>query len=148
MVSATLGRLACIAAAATLLSTSTAARSPGPEGPRAKPGASTTKADTAHSTKGHGKGKAHPPRPLIDTSRGPNPATGVQRDGKGRIQRSARARADFRKAYPCPSTGKRSGACPGFVIDHVVPLKRHGADAPSNMQWQTRAEARAKDRTE
>jgi hypothetical protein len=30
----------------------------------------------------------------------------------------------------------------------VVPLKRGDADAPSNMQWQTTAEAKAKDKTE
>jgi hypothetical protein len=26
---------------------------------------------------------------------------------------------------------------PGYVVDHVIPLKRGGADAPWNMQWQT-----------
>lgn len=49
---------------------------------------------------------------------------------------------------PCPSTGATSGACPGYVIDHVTPLKRGGADAPTNMQWQTTAEAKAKDKWE
>jgi hypothetical protein len=34
------------------------------------------------------------------------------------------------------------------VVDHVVPLKRGGLDAPSNMQWQTIADAKAKDRIE
>jgi hypothetical protein len=34
------------------------------------------------------------------------------------------------------------------VIDHVVPLKRGGADNAENMQWQTKAEAAAKDRWE
>jgi hypothetical protein len=34
------------------------------------------------------------------------------------------------------------------VIDHVKPLKRGGADDPSNMQWQTTAEAKAKDKWE
>jgi hypothetical protein len=34
------------------------------------------------------------------------------------------------------------------VIDHIKPLKRGGADTPSNMQWQTKAEAKAKDKIE
>jgi hypothetical protein len=34
------------------------------------------------------------------------------------------------------------------VIDHVVPLKRGGLDAPENMQWQSREAAKAKDRVE
>ena len=44
--------------------------------------------------------------------------------------------------------GQKSPACPGYVIDHVHPLKRGGADSASNMQWQTLAEAKGKDRTE
>ena len=75
-------------------------------------------------------------------------AAGVPRDAHGRIARSGKARTDFRKEHPCPSTGKATGACPGYVIDHVVPLKRGGADAPSNMQWQTEAAAKAKDQWE
>jgi 5-methylcytosine-specific restriction endonuclease McrA len=49
---------------------------------------------------------------------------------------------------PCPATGRTSGACPGYVVDHIVPLKRGGADEPANMQWQTDADAKAKDRIE
>ncbi len=70
------------------------------------------------------------------------------RDTKGRITRSATAKRAFQKAHPCPSTGKTTGACPGYVIDHVVPLKRGGADTPSNMAWQTVAAAKAKNRVE
>ena len=70
------------------------------------------------------------------------------RDGRGRIVRSTTARHAFQKAHPCPSTGRTTGACPGYVIDHVQPLKRGGADSPSNMQWQTRAAAKAKGRVE
>jgi hypothetical protein len=34
------------------------------------------------------------------------------------------------------------------VVDLVIPLKRGGLDAPSNMQWQSIADANAKDRIE
>lgn len=61
--------------------------------------------------------------------------------------RSHQARAEFVKANPCPPTGN-AGKCPGYVVDHVVPLCAGGADAPSNMQWQTVAEGKAKDRIE
>ncbi len=74
--------------------------------------------------------------------------TTCTRDSKGRIARSRTATRDFQKSHPCPSTGRTSGACNGFVIDHVVPLKRGGADSPGNMQWQTKAAAKAKDKVE
>lgn len=72
----------------------------------------------------------------------------IHRDPNGHISRSAKAVREFRKQHPCPGTGKTSGACRGYVIDHIIPLKKCGADAPSNMQWQTTAEARAKDKWE
>jgi hypothetical protein len=37
---------------------------------------------------------------------------------------------------------------PGYVIDPIDPLVCGGKDEPSNMQWQTIAEGRAKDRWE
>jgi len=54
----------------------------------------------------------------------------------------------FRAANPCPATGKTAGACPGWVVDHVVPLCAGGADAPVNMQWQSKPESLVKDRWE
>lgn len=75
-------------------------------------------------------------------------AEGVARDANGRIARSSSPKTAFKKGSPCPATGRSSGACPGYVIDHVVPLKRGGPDHATNMQWQTRAEAKAKDRHE
>lgn len=36
----------------------------------------------------------------------------------------------------------------GYVVDHIIALKRGGADSPSNMQWQTKADAKAKDKWE
>lgn len=37
---------------------------------------------------------------------------------------------------------------PGYVVDHIVALACGGSDTPSNMQWQTKAAAKAKDRYE
>jgi hypothetical protein len=59
-------------------------------------------------------------------------AQGVERTAAGKIARSPQARSQFKKANPCPSTGRTHGSCPGYVIDHVKPLKRGGADRPSN----------------
>ncbi len=75
-------------------------------------------------------------------------AAGVPRDSNDRIARSQEAKYQFKKMHPCPATGSSTGGCPGYVIDHVQPLKRGGADAPYNMQWQTKEDARAKDRIE
>jgi hypothetical protein len=73
---------------------------------------------------------------------------GVKRDKHGKIARSPKAKSDFKKTHACPSTGKTSGACPGYVIDHIQALKHGGADDPSNMQWQTTKDAKAKDQWE
>jgi len=68
--------------------------------------------------------------------------------GTHHTPRSQHAKRAFKHGHPCPSTGRSSGACPGYVIDHVTPLKRGGPDAPANMQWQTLAEGKAKDKIE
>jgi hypothetical protein len=72
----------------------------------------------------------------------------VVRDADGTIHRSLAARRAFQHRHPCPATGQSTGACPGWVVDHVVPLACGGADSPANMQWQTREAARGKDRWE
>jgi hypothetical protein len=72
----------------------------------------------------------------------------VQRDKHGKIKRSEAAKDAFKREQPCPATGKSSGKCPGYVIDHVNPLECGGADAATNMQWQTVADGKAKDKTE
>jgi hypothetical protein len=58
------------------------------------------------------------------------------------------ARGEFQKARPCPANGNATGPYPGYVVDHVVPLKRGRTDSPENMQWQSKAEAVEKDRRE
>jgi hypothetical protein len=65
-----------------------------------------------------------------------------------RTQRDGKAITAFKRAQPCPATGKARGACHGWVIDHIKPLACGGPDHPSNMQWQTIADAKAKDRWE
>jgi hypothetical protein len=62
-----------------------------------------------------------------------------------REHRSREVTREFQREHPCPSTGGTTGACPGYRKDHVVPLACGGLDAVSNMQWQTIADARAKD---
>jgi hypothetical protein len=55
---------------------------------------------------------------------------------------------DFQRAHPCPSTGQTTGACPGYVRDHVKPLCKGGHDGVDNMQWQSVEQGKAKDRWE
>jgi hypothetical protein len=65
-----------------------------------------------------------------------------------KTQRSNETRLEFQRQQPCPSTGKTTGACPGYVKDHIVPLCKGGADEPWNLQWQTVEDAKAKDKWE
>ena len=55
---------------------------------------------------------------------------------------------DFMKTHPCPANGHTSGPCPGYVRDHVKPLCKGGPDSAGNMQWQSTAEGKAKDKWE
>jgi putative salt-induced outer membrane protein YdiY len=66
----------------------------------------------------------------------------VNRDANGKIRRSAAAKVAFMKQTNFPH-GR-----PGYVIDHIIALKKGGCDCPGNMQWQTIAEAKAKDKWE
>jgi hypothetical protein len=95
-------------------------------------GKTTASANTAKAPK--------PPKAEKETKHNSvkTPAVSVARDERGRIQRSDAARHAFAR-----QTGYPHGR-PSYVIDHVVPLACGGADAPSNMQWQTIAAAKIK----
>ncbi len=62
-----------------------------------------------------------------------------------RDQKAIRA---FRATHPCPATQTTTGACRGWVVDHINPLCAGGADAPSNMRWQPYMQSKEKDKIE
>lgn len=57
------------------------------------------------------------------------------RTASGEIKRRADVVAAFKRIHPCPVTGLTSGPCPGWEVDHIVPLACGGCDAVSNLQW-------------
>jgi hypothetical protein len=111
----------------------------------ATPHSTTTHATARHSTPTRTTARQTPhsvPRATSATvHRTPTPAS-VPRDAHGAIKRDPKATTAFKR-----QTGYPKGR-PGYVIDHKVPLKRGGADRPSNMQWQSKAAAKAKDKRE
>jgi hypothetical protein len=115
--------------------------------PRSYAGSSRSHASTPHSYRSHSAHNSQRSRGPVSSRQTTANGT-VQRDSHGKIKRSAAAKDAFKRQKPCPSTGKSRGACPGYVIDHVKPLECGGADAPSNMQWQTVSAGKAKDKTE
>lgn len=77
---------------------------------------------------------------LVDAAAGPLDetrccVTEIARNADGTIKRRADVLAAFKRAHPCPSTGATSGACPGWAMDHVIPLACGGRDEVSNLQW-------------
>jgi hypothetical protein len=71
--------------------------------------------------------------PLLEIRRcGPPP-----RDVHGRIVRSHQVLKAFQAIHPCPVNGSRDvdTLCPGWAMDHVLPLVNGGCDAVWNLQW-------------
>lgn len=62
--------------------------------------------------------------------------------------RSRAVRAEFQRTHPCPATGERRGACPGYEVDHKEALICGGRDELQNLQWLPVAEHREKTRVE
>ena len=69
-------------------------------------------------------------------------------NAQAKTHRNQAAKVAFVKMHACPSTGLRKLPCNGYVIDHIKPLACGGADSPENMQWQTIADGKAKDKWE
>lgn len=67
---------------------------------------------------------------------------GLSADASAQRVRSVAVHRAFLKA-----TGYPHGR-PGWVADHIFPLCAGGKDAIENLQWQTIADARVKDRAE
>jgi hypothetical protein len=53
----------------------------------------------------------------------------------GRIKRSGAALRAFVRVFPCPATLEVTLKCPGWAIDHTIPLADGGCDKPVNMTW-------------
>lgn len=62
--------------------------------------------------------------------------------------RSPAVKAEFRRLAPCPATGKTTGACPGYQVDHRLALCAGGPDHATNMQWLSVADHKVKTRSD
>lgn len=71
-------------------------------------------------------------------------ALGATPWAEARIPRDRAQVRAFRAENPCPATGLVRGACPGWHVDHVLPLCAGGDDRPINMQWITKEDHRFK----
>ena len=60
-----------------------------------------------------------------------------------REYRSREVSREFQREHPCPSTGRTSGACPGYRKDHIEPLACGGPDEVWNLQQGLRPLTRA-----
>lgn len=58
-----------------------------------------------------------------------------KRTADGSILRRADVLREFKRLYPCPSTGRATGPCPGWNIDHTIPLACGGCDSIPNLSW-------------
>jgi 5-methylcytosine-specific restriction endonuclease McrA len=63
---------------------------------------------------------------------------------EARIPRDRSEVRAFRAENPCPATGLKRGACPGWEVDHSVPLCAGGEDRRSNMVWLSKEDHRWK----
>jgi hypothetical protein len=103
---------------------SSAGRSTSVRSPRGSWRKSTTEFSTSRVSSPHRSRspELYSGRPASKAFREPsrNKCASCVRNSHGRIQRSATAKRQFEGSNPCPSTGRTSSACSGYVIDHVT----------------------------
>ena len=58
-----------------------------------------------------------------------------ERYASGRIKRSGAVLRDFARVFPCPVTLEHVTSCPGWAIDHTIPLASGGCDLVVNLTW-------------
>jgi hypothetical protein len=109
-------------------------------------GGSSSSSHSGSRSSSHKATSSHPPSSHSTAPKHTSSSStgAVKHDSHGKIERSAAAKGSFRKSHPCPSTGKTSGACPGYEVDHRTPLACGGSDSPGNMEWLTKSANRSK----
>lgn len=58
-----------------------------------------------------------------------------ERYADGSIKRSQAVLREFQRIHPCPSTGRTTGRCPFWHMNHVIPLAACGRDVVENIHW-------------
>ncbi|HSW19542.1 MAG TPA: HNH endonuclease signature motif containing protein [Ramlibacter sp.] len=57
------------------------------------------------------------------------------RNADGVIKRNRAVLREFARVFPCPATLQPVPSCPGWAIDHTIPLASGGCDAIPNLTW-------------
>ena len=65
-----------------------------------------------------------------------------------RTLRTLTPRAEFVQLNPCPANGRAVAACPGYIIEHAIPLCAGGRDTADNLVWRRASDARRREAVE
>lgn len=76
-----------------------------------------------------------PAAPPVDPTKEYRQCGAPAREADGTIKRSSTVLNAYKKLHPCPVTGKSTGACPGWSVNHIIPLASGGCDSVINMAW-------------
>ena len=57
------------------------------------------------------------------------------RNADGTIKRRSDVLTAYKKFHPCPATGLSTGICPGWQMNHIIPLASGGCDSVTNLAW-------------